>query len=168
MPYTDHFKLADDYLVHMDLVIATIDDPFIKSRYVGFITVSAVTVFELAIKEIFIEFAKKKHPVLGSFTLAYFDRINGRIKRDVLRDDYVKKFGEKYVRRFVRKIEQKEKNILAVEGASVKQAYANVITWRNDFAHEGNLKVVATYEEVKKSYALGKHVIHCLAETMVR
>jgi len=168
MPYTDHFKLADDYLVHMDAVIATIADPFIKSRYVGFITVSAVTVFELAIKEIFIDFAKKKHVILGNFTLAYFDRINGRIKRDVLQDDYIKKFGEKYVTRFLKKMDQKEKAVLAAEGASVKQSYANIITWRNDFAHEGNLKVMATYEEVKKSYFLGKHVIHCLAETMIR
>jgi RiboL-PSP-HEPN len=168
MPYTQHFQLADDYLNHLDQVINGIADPFIKTRYTGFLAVTSVTVYELAIKDIFIDFAKNKHKVLGSFTSAYFDRINGRIKVDVIQKDYVTKFGEKYVKRFKKRLERREKEVLQAEGASMRGAYANLITWRNDFAHEGRIPLNATYEEVKKSYQLGKHVIDCLAGCMTR
>lgn len=160
--------MADDYIAHLDVVLSSISDPFVQSRHTGFLAVSAVTVYELAVKTIFREFAQGKHKVLANFTESYFDRINGRIKLSVLRDDYVKKFGEKYVKRFDKKLEKKEKELLSTIGGSVKSSYGNVITWRNDFAHEGNIPATPTYDEVKRAYNLGKHVLHCLAETMKR
>lgn len=168
MAYDDHFRLADDYITHLDLVIGAIADPFIKSRYSGFLAVSAVTVYELALKNIFRDFAARKHNVLANFTNLYFARINGRIKIDVIKDDYVKRFGDKYVKRFSKKLEARERQILRTDGASVRSSYGNIITWRNGFAHEGMVPTTATYDEVKKAYGLGKHVIHCLAETMTR
>ncbi len=59
MSYDDHFKLADDMIDHLNTVIDSISDPFIKSRYTGFVAVASVTVYELAIKEIFFECARK-------------------------------------------------------------------------------------------------------------
>jgi hypothetical protein len=168
MTYSDHFRLADDYLAHIDPVISSIADPFIQSRYTGFLAVSAVTVYELAIKNIFYEFARTKHIVLANFTEAFFGRLNGRIKTSDLMDNYVKKFGEKYRRRLSSRLDNKEKEILRKEKASIRTCYGNVITWRNTFAHEGVLPINATYEEVKRSYNYGKLVIDCLAETMRR
>ena len=55
MAYQDHFKLADDMISHLDSVVGGITDSFVTSRYVGFVAVAAVTVYELAIKEIFYE-----------------------------------------------------------------------------------------------------------------
>jgi hypothetical protein len=168
MQYPDHFQLADDYISHLDTVISGIADPFIQSQYTGFLAVSAVTVYELALKAIFLEFAQGKHKVLASFTNAYFARINGRIKVSVIREDYVKKFGDKYLKRFDRKLDAREHEVLIREGASVRSSYANIITWRNGFAHEGIIPATATYQEVKKAYTCGKHVIHCLGESMKR
>lgn len=168
MLYTDHFQLADDYIAHLDTVLGSISDPFVKSRHTGFLAVSAVTVYELAIKTIFCDFARGKHKVLANFTHAYFDRINGRIKIEVLRDDYIKKFGEKYILRFQKKLDFKEKEILRAHGASVRSNYSNIIIWRNEFAHAGNIPTTATYDEVKKAYHYGKHVLHCLDATMKR
>jgi len=168
MAYTDHFLLADEYINHLDDVIDTISDFFIKSRNTGFLAVSAVTVFELAIKTIFIEFAEKKHKVLKNFTTAYFERINGRIKTKVIKEEYVAKYGNKYVKQFEKYLKIKETEILRAEGASISAAYANIVTWRNQFAHEGTIPTTATYEEVKKAYYLGKHIIECLAVAMRR
>lgn len=168
MTYLDHFQLADDYIVHLDTVMDSIADPFIKSRYTGFLAVSAVTVYELAIKTIFVEFAEKKHKVLGNFTNAYFERINGRIRTRDLKDKYIVKFGDKYLKKFNIKLEKKERDVLRREGSSVKASYGNIITWRNEFAHEGKIPSTPTYEEVRKSYMTGKHVIECLAESMNR
>ncbi len=93
MVYSDHFKLADDLITHLDTVVAGLPNSFIISRYTGFVSVAAVTVYELAIKEVLCTFGDTKHAVLGNFTRAYFDQINGRIKYNILHERYVSSFG---------------------------------------------------------------------------
>ena len=168
MHYTDHFKHADDVIAHLNGVVPGLPDPLLQVKYVGFVTVAAVTVYEMAIKGIFIDFARKKHKVLGQFTENYFDRINGRIKIAVIQDDYVAKFGRKYVDRFKSKLADEARRHLAVHRRDIKSNYANLIVWRNDFAHEGRLATNATYPEVVAAYEDGKLVIKCLAEAMIR
>ena len=168
MSYSDHFKLADDFIAHLDISIGGIADPFIRSRYVGFVAVSAATVYELAIKEIFTSFAVKKHTVLGNFAQKYFEQINGQVGKKRIEDKYLPLFGEKYLNRFRSKIEKIELESLKADKVSVKSSYSNLLAWRHSFAHEGVIPVNATYEEVKKSYQYGCRLIHCLAETMNR
>ena len=167
MAYYDHFTLADDVINHLDSLISNADS-FIASKYVGFVSISAVTVYELAIKEIFIEFGKKKHKVLGNFTSSFFIRINGRIKTRTIQNEYIKRFGDKYVKRFKTKKEKAEKKSLREDRISILSSYSNIIEWRNQFAHEGKVPIYVTYAEVKQSYSAGKKLIDCLAETMVR
>ncbi len=168
MAYTDHYRLADDVITHLNAIVAGIQDPFLTSRYIGFVAIASVTVYELAIKEIFIEFGEKKHKVLGEFTRKTFDRINGRIKTKIIRDEYISCFGDKYVKRFAKKLEETEENELRNSGTSILTSYGNVITWRNQFAHEGQIPSTVTYNEITTSYQVGKGVIRCLAETMQR
>ena len=168
MAYTDHYKLTDDVIAHLNTVIGGITDPFIATRYVGFVAIASVTVYELAIKEIFIDFGEKKHKALGAFTRSFFNRINGRIKVTNIRDDYIKRFGEKYVKRFRRKLNEAENQNLRNHGISILSSYANIITWRHEFVHEGKIPSTATYFEITNSYEAGKEVIRCLAETMQR
>lgn len=168
MGYDSHFIHADTFLAHLDFALSATTDPFIKSRYIGFLAFTAVTVYELALKEIFIDFADKKHKVLGNFTRSYFDRINGQITRDRILNHYLPRFGEKYVKRFKKKLNIKEMQILRSEGQSIKECYANIILWRNKFTHEGLIPHTVTYDEVKVSYQIGKHILHCLSQTMNR
>ncbi|HMH45130.1 MAG TPA: HEPN domain-containing protein [Pyrinomonadaceae bacterium] len=168
MAYDDHFRLADDYISRLDMVMGGIADPFMKSRYTGFLAVSAVTVYELALKTIFQEFAEGKHKVLAVFSSAYFRRINGRIRIEVIRKEYTKRFGDKYSNRFDKKLKDCERRTLQSHRESVKSSYENIITWRNEFAHEGIIPATPTYDEVKKAYTFGKEVIHCLAQSMKR
>lgn len=168
MSYLDHFQLADDYITHIDPVIVTITDPFILSRYTGFLSISAVTVYELAIKTIFIDFAKKKHNVFGAFTYSHFYRINGQIKLKALREKHIVSFGDKYVKQFNKALEKAEADVLSSEGVSVKNCYNNIIQWRHDFVHQGNTPSTATYDEAKKSYYAGKYLIDCLNNAMRR
>jgi len=168
MAYTDHYKLADDMIAHLDTVIGGISDPFIASRYVGFVAIASVTVYELAIKDIFIEFSEKKHKVFGTFTRSHFYRINGRIKTRDLREEHIVRFGQKYVKRFKRKLDEAEKQNIHDNGVSILSSYGNIITWRHQFAHEGTIPSTATYNEITRSYEAGKEVVRCLAETMRR
>lgn len=168
MTYSDHFLHADDIVKHLDIIIPSITDPLLTAKYVGFVSIAAVTVYELAVKDILIEFAKKKHKLLGNFTEAYFDRINGRIKLKVITDDYIGKFGTKYQNRFRQNIKKKSKEYLQLNHRDITSSYANLITWRNDFAHEGRVNSTTTYQEVIQAYSDGKEVIHCLAASMTR
>ena len=168
MAYIDHFQHADDVVNHLNTIVPAITDPLLKAKYVGFVSVVAVTVYEMAIKDIFIEFANKKHKVLGNITESYFDRINGRIKLSIIKDDYIKRFGINYKTRFQKKLEQRSKQYFNTNHRDIQNSYANLIIWRNEFAHQGKINTTATYGEVTQAYEDGKEVIHCLASCMTR
>ena len=154
-------------IVHLDSVVSTITDPFITSRYVGFVAVAAVAVYELAIKDIFIDFAAKKHTVFGAYAASHFDRINGRIKLQQLKDDYIARFGDKYLKRFVKLSKEAEDAFLKSKHISIKNSYQNIIECRNQFSHAGN-PTTLTYSEAIAYYEAGKEIIVCLSNTMKR
>jgi hypothetical protein len=168
MAYQDNFVHADDLVAHLNGVVTSITDPLLHAKYVGFLSIAAVTVYELAVKEIFIQFAKKKHKVLGNFTESYFERINGRIRVRDIKEEYIPRFGSKYLNRFQKKINVRAREFLLLRRRDILSSYGNLITWRNDFAHEGKIKATATYAEAVQAYEDGKEVIHCLAQTMNR
>lgn len=168
MAYVDHFRHADDVIAHLNGVVPSLADPLLKVKYTGFVTVAAVTVYELAIKEIFCEFGRRKHKVLGKFTESHFDRINGRVTLDNIRKDYCARFGDVYVERFKKRLDATAKAHLLAHRRDLKNSYSNLIVWRNAFAHEGNVPATATYAEAVQAYEDGKAVIHALATTMTR
>ena len=168
MPYADNFQHADGIVIHLNTIVPTLTDPILRVKYIGFIAVAAVTVYEMAIKSIFIDFANKKHKVLGHFTEAYFERINGRIRIVNIREEYITRFGERYLNRFNVKLEQYANDYLRRHKRDIRSSYSNLIKWRNDFAHEGTIRTTATYPEAVQAYEDGKEVIRCLAETMTR
>lgn len=168
MAYNDHFQLADDVVTHLQPMVAGINDQFLVTRYVGFLSVCATTVYELAIKEIFINFATAKHNTFGSFTEKHFSRLNGRIRLPDLRGEHIARFGDKYRKRFDRELDRLESQSLLNQGVSVKSRYGNVITCRHDFAHAGSIPQTMTFSEIIDSYESGKDVIHCLARCMTR
>ena len=165
--YSDYFKLNDDLIQHLDSVLNSLNDPFIESRYTGFLAVSSDTVLELGLKAIFMDFSKTQHPVFGTFCEAHFEKINGRIRYDQIIGEYLPRFGAHYLSTFKIEVDQLEAQVLAIQKTSVKEAYANLITWRNDFAHDGNVPANPTYAEVKAAYASGKEIMKCLHAAMV-
>lgn len=168
MAYVDRFALVEDYLAHLDETMGAISDPFLQSRYLGFVVISSVTAYELAIKDIFYAFADKKHVVLGEFTRAKFDQLNGRIKLDNLRKEHVGMFGRKYADKFKKIVDEKDLQLLRDGSGSIKASYGNIISWRHTFVHQGTAPNTTNYDEVKRAYTSGKEVIHCLNSAMVR
>lgn len=168
MAYYDHFHHADDVIAHLNGVVPGLVDPLLKVKYTGFVTVAAVTVYELAIKDIFCEFGRRKHKVLGKFTESHFERINGRVTLDNIRKDYCSRFGDVYLDRFKKRLDAAAKIHLSTHRRDLKNSYSNLIVWRNSFAHEGNVPATATYAEAVQAYEDGKAVIHALAASMTR
>lgn len=168
MDYNVHFKTVDAYLDYTNGFINSLSNPIIKQKQIGFVVISAVTAYELTIKEIFINFANKKHKLFGIYVENIFERINGRIKIDSLKKEHIKRFGDKYVDRFNKELKRSEDNSLKVKRRSIISSYGNIITWRNRFVHEGIIVDNASYEEAVQSYQDGKEVIYILSRTMVR
>jgi hypothetical protein len=168
MAHSHYFGLVDPVISHLNSTVSAVTDQFILSRYAGLVAIGAVTVYELCIKDIFYRFGSKKHKVFGSFVSKHFDRINGRIRLSDIKKEYLPSFGNVYLKRFVARLEQAEKQTLASTGKSISASYGNIIVWRHQFAHEGNFVSNVTYAEAVDSYLLGKEVITVLAETMTR
>ncbi|MHB8207618.1 HEPN domain-containing protein [Mucilaginibacter sp.] len=166
MPYTDRFIATDDLLTHLTIVIPTIHNPALVSNYAGFLSVSAVTVYELAIKDIFIDFSLKKHNAFGVFTESHFSRINGRIKLDDLKKEHVKAFGDKYLQKFIKEVNNRDTTILAAGGESIKASYSNLITCRHQYVHQGSPTL--SFQEIQRFFQHGKIVIECLFNSMKR
>jgi len=157
------FSDSDSFIKHIKDTSSNINDDFVTSRYVGFIAVSAVTIYEVNVRQLLMEFANKTHPMLGNFASNTFDKLNARISRDEIKK-YLKYFGEEYSDRFKEIIDEKE-NEREIEG-SVKSSYANLLTWRHQFVHAGTLPNQATFQESFKAYELGKEVVYALSEAL--
>lgn len=163
-----HFTNSDVLIAHLRGVVPKLPDPLLRQNYTGLLCVIGVASYELCIKEIFCSFGARKHRTFGSFVDAYFDRINGRIRLKHIREEYLDRFGEKYRNRFDQLLDAEEKTTLRNMGKSVRSCYSNLITWRHQFAHEGQLPNNATFDEAVESFEVGKRVIRTLQASMVR
>ena len=86
----------------------------------------------------------------------------------MLRSDYLGRFGDRYLKRFNKKLAAVEAEQLGLGRGSVKNAYANIIKWRHDFVHDGIIPQYADYDEARLAYDHGKLVIGCFCESLFR
>ncbi|CUW45472.1 hypothetical protein B3286c2_0589 [Brucella vulpis] len=168
MSLEERFQASDSYLEHLDAILNDVTDPMLCMRYAGFLSVTAVTVFELSFKEIIYKFADRKHRVFGNHIRSTYERLNGKISINDITNSHIKKFCDIYLRRFKKELDSIERKSLSIGGGSVRSSYGNIITWRNKFVYEGQMPPTATYEEAIKSYLLGKNVLVCLEYSLRR
>lgn len=166
MAYQDRFIATDNLIAQLSPIVTGITDTAIKSNYAGFLSVSAVTVYELAIKDIFTEFATKKNIVFGNFIEKHFASINGRIKLDDLKGQHIKPFGTKYLDKFEKRLVQRERVVFTSTRKNVRSDYSNLIICRHKYVHAGSPTL--TFQEVLDNYQTGKEIIHSLYEAMQR
>jgi hypothetical protein len=166
MAYQNRFVSTDDLVTHLVSIVSILQDEPLKSKYAGFLSVNAVTVYELAIKDIFKDFSTNKNSVFGFFIEKYFKQINGRIILKDLKDQHIKSFGNKYLEKFEKKLTVRETIILNTLGKDVRSSYSNLILCRHKYVHGG--LATLTFPEVVDNYMVGKEVIHSLYEAMQR
>lgn len=167
MAYEECFRHADGVVACLSRYVPSVSDQLDVVRLSGFVAVAAVTAYEQAIKNIFVDFAMRRDQVFGEYVRSYFDKINGRIKYAELKDEYTRRFGENYRNSFKNNVGAAVKEYLRECGRDPVTAYGNIVTWRNAFAHEGILSSTATFNEVVTTYSDGKVIILCLARSMM-
>lgn len=168
MPYRSNFVHADEVIGHLGSLRGPGMNPLLESKYIGFVAVACVTVFEMAIKEILVSFAEKKHLVLGNVVRSRCERMNGRIQIDAIKQDYIGPFGAKYQKKLDRKIVERVKFVMRSRRRDILVSYKNLILWRNDFAHSGATGGNATWAEVVQAYEDGKEIVDCLYHALLR
>ena len=167
MAYANRFTAADNLITQLSPIIAAVADPNVLVSYAGFLSVSAITVYEMAIKDVFIDFSVKKNTVFGLFIEKHLSRLNGRIMLGELRGTHIKPFGEKYLKRFDVEFQRRETASLAgAPSVSLTSQYNNLILCRHQFVHNGSPTL--TVNEVISCYNQGKEIIHCLDFAMRR
>ena len=167
MAYLNRFNSVDFLITQLvPLTSQPGIDPMVLSSLAGIIAVEAVTAYELAIKDIFVDFSTKKHIVFGHFVQTTLDRLNGRIKYQDIKDTMVKSYGDKYLQKFNVKIKEKNRTVLATEHVDLIQTYDTLIIGRHSFVHLGQLTM--TLPEAIHYYSIGKYLIAALDETMRR
>lgn len=165
MPYKDNFIFADDLISQLNPIIKNLNNPYIETKFTGFLIVSSVTVLEMALKNIFIDFAKMKHIILGNFCDVYFNKIHGKIRLEDIKGDYLNKFGKIYKNDFISKLETLQENELLTNRISITDSYTNLITWRNDFVHQFKISN-ATFQDTIFAYECGKKIMDCLSDCL--
>ena len=162
------FSVSDSLFRHLRSTIPGIPPGDLRAHYAGFAAVSGAAILEVQVKRALKDFCAKKNRIFGVFAESHFDRINGRIRLGNLKEDYISSFGEKYKRRWSKRLEEMEKRNLLSTGRSMKSSYSNLITWRNEFAHTGQPLAYATFEEVAEAYEDSKLVAQVFCGTLSR
>jgi RiboL-PSP-HEPN len=162
MPFRPHLQKVEELAAN---VVRNAPAPGIatdsfRADLAGFLAVAFAAAFEESIKEIFISFAKQQHTILHKMVETKFDRINGRIKIDVIKSDYLLPFGEEFRDAFASELNRQEKEVLRAEGQSIISCYTNIIDWRHAFAHA--LERRTTLEGVQASYTIAKKIVEIL------
>lgn len=166
MAYQNRFNSVDLLIAQLAPIAQPGTDPLVLSAMAGIVAVEAVTAYELAIKDIFEDFSRKKNKVFGCFVQSSLGRLNGRIRYQEIRDNMVKAFGDKYHKRFVDKKDLKTAIVMANEHVDLVQTYDNLVLGRHQFVHAGRLTM--TLQEAIRYYNIGKDLIAALDETMKR
>lgn len=105
MSYLDCFTNTDAIIKHLDTFVRNDAkgpisiNPQLNQKYAEFVLVSCVTAYELAIKEIFFQFANSKNVLFGEFIRNHFERLNGRIRTEDI-TKHLGNFGDTYKNQF--------------------------------------------------------------------
>lgn len=158
MAYTDKFQPTDELINEINTL-----KPHISSialpKFTGAISVSAVTSYELAIKDILIDYASSKHHLFGGFIQNYLSRLNGKINIPDLKNE-IKKFDNILATNLETEITAVEK-----DEPSVRSCYQNLIQGRHSYVHAN--QITLSYDECIQDYELGKKIIDALHKVMV-
>lgn len=162
MAYSDKFKDVDAVITGLTPIIPQMSAD-LQSKIVGFLAVNAVTAFELAVKEILIDYANSRHTDYGHFVSEYLSRLNGRISIKDLKEE-LKKYGSQYAATFETKLVTKEQNVRKTGNVDMRSCYQNLLICRHTFVHSSGITL--TISECIDNYKIGKNVIDALFDTM--
>lgn len=161
MPRADLDKiLARLEILAQEIKIFVSNDPKsiqFRADLAGLLVVAMAASYEACVKETLMNFAGRHHKKFGTFAQDHFQKLNSRV---ALSDLYV------YARTFDNAIHQKFGQIIQIRksrlqerlGIDFTKSYAQILSWRHDFAHAGIRNT--TVEEALVTHHFAKRVLY--------
>lgn len=159
--YTTFFNNSDIVIKHMQSLSTSIPIN-LQPTYAGFVCIIAVATYEMAIRNILVDFCTNQNKLFGDFFNSKFPKLNGNIDLERINSQFLSHFGKKYRSNFDDLVNFEDKYLLQKEGKKLKDSYKNIITYRHAFAHTATFTYNATLTEVCTFYFTGKRIIECL------
>jgi RiboL-PSP-HEPN len=120
-----------------------------RSYCAGLLSVAFCAAIESALKNILIEFGAKQHPLVAEWSKARFEKLNGKIKIKEICDEYLIHYGSERVAEFKKSLTLASKEKYSIEYDQFCSEYSQLMIWRHEFAHAGN--VICTIEDIDKN-----------------
>lgn len=158
MPHTDRVIPVDDLFQEFNSIVFGFSSD-LQSKITGFMSVSAVTSYELAIKDILIDFASSRHAEFGNFIRKHLSRINGNIQIQQIKD-LIKSFDDNYSTKFENCLCDTESRLDVSQRYRMREDYKNLLTCRHKFVHGGHITL--SFQECEASFNIGKNIINSL------
>jgi hypothetical protein len=125
--------------------------------------VSFVSSYENCIKDIMVEFAEKRDSLFGHFVRNRFQRINGQIKIEKLRE-YSGQFGGNVRSDFIGRLDAIRSRVSRSSQQDICRVYDDLISRRHAIVHGGASPV--TIEEATRMHNLSKRVVFAFAAAL--
>ena len=136
----------DSVALYLFTLAAAESDGLKRQKLTGFLVLSGVTAVEVRLKTFLEEFAASHNPIFAVYVRATLEKTNAKVRLNDLYD-YATRFGEDVRDNLKERLKRVDELALRRANTSVKASYENLLTWRNNFAHEGS--VTCTFEEAR-------------------
>lgn len=127
-----------------------------RADLAGLLVVSMAASYEACVKETLMSYAARHHAQFGNYAQNQFAKLNSRISMNEL-NGYARTFDSKVHRRFTELISHRKGRMKTKIGRDFTDAYAQILSWRHDFAHAGIRNT--TISEALLTHRLAKRVL---------
>lgn len=119
-------------------------DPFMSTKLAGFLVITVVSAVEVKVREICENSASKHNIYFGNYVASVMEKTNAKVRWDDL-IEYAARFQSSYKLDLKNRAKVAERRSLKQTQISLKTSYENLLTWRNQFAHQGHAS--CTFDE---------------------
>lgn len=134
-----------------------------RADLAGLLVVLIAATYESCVKESIGTFASSCHKSFGEYADRSYSKISSRISISDLYK-YVRLFDSAAHTRFKLTLKSRQNQFESKFGVSIKDSYAQMLSWRHDFAHGGVRNT--TVEEAFETHQRAKHVLYCFEEAL--
>lgn len=134
-----------------------------RADLAGLLVVAIAAAYENCVKEILYEHTGRHHAAFESYARRKYEKINSKISIDDLKA-YCALLDPVLKSDFKTRLTSRKAEIDRRTGINIEGRYAQLLTWRHEFAHTGVKNT--TLEDAAKAHTFAKRVLYVFAETL--
>lgn len=137
----------------------------LRGELAGLLVVAMAAAYESCVKETLIAHASSKHGDFEYFITQHYAKLNSKVSKDDL-VRYAKLFSVQVLDNFKVSLKKRSESIEGRTGMSITEKYAQILSWRHDYAHAGIQNT--TVSEAARFHRFAKRVLYCFDEAFCK